>query len=277
MRGGALLGSITVALLVCQAAQGQAPADREIVLATTTSVRDAGLLEQLLPPFETATGYRIKVIAVGSGHALALGRRGEADIVISHDPDRERAFIEDGFGIARVPLMSNEFVIVGPGRDEAGVRGLSAVEAFRVIAVVRSRFVSRADLSGTHAREARLWSTAGIVPSGRWYLESGQGMSATLQIANELEAYALTDVATLYAHKYPLSLDILVQGDPLLRNPYHVLLPHPERFPWINASGAMRLQAYLESESVQRRIGDFRSGSTEMPLFAPAMSAASQQ
>jgi tungstate transport system substrate-binding protein len=272
-----VLGIIVVGVLTCQTAQGQKPGDVEIVLATTTSVRDAGLLEHVLPPFESTTGYRVKIIAVGSGQALALGQNGEADVLIVHDPDAERAFVDDGFGSERVPLMSNQFVVVGPGRDEARIRGLSAVEAFQAIAATRSRFVSRADRSGTHTKEAGIWSLAGVVPSRPWYLESGQGMSATLQIANEFAAYALTDIATLLAHKSPLRLEILVQGDSTLHNPYHVLVPSPERFPWLNTQGATRLRRYLQSAPVQRTIAEYRRREFGRALFLPALSAEPQR
>jgi len=271
-----VLGTIVWAVLASQAAQAQEPADAEIVLATTTSVRDAGLLEHVLPLFESATGYRVKVIAVGSGQALALGRKGEADILIVHDPAAERTFMTGGFGVERVPLMSNEFVVVGPGRDDARIRGLSAVEAFRTIALTGSRFVSRADRSGTHTKEALIWSLAGIAPNGAWYLESGQGMSATLQIANELAAYVLTDIATLFTHKSPLSLEILVQRDSLLDNPYHVLVPSRERFPWLNVQGATRLRTYLQSASVQQAIAAYRRQASGRSLFMPAVPAERQ-
>lgn len=246
------------------------PDDPEIVLATTTSVRDAGVLDLLLPPFEQALGYRIKVIAVGSGQALELGRRGEADLLITHDADREVAFVRDGFGAERAPLMANEFVIVGPVRDGAGIRGRSAVDAFRAIHASRARFVTRADLSGTHGRETRLWAAAGVTPDGDWYLESGQGMSATLQIADQLQAYALTDIGTFVSHKHPLDLDILVTGDSILANPYHILLINPSRFRWVNYTGARNLSAYLRADAAQRAIAEFGRRQNGRSLFEPA-------
>lgn len=252
-------------------AAAQAPADRVIVLATTTSVRDARLLEALLPPFERAGGYQVKVIAVGSGQAMALGRWGEADLVITHDPTGEERFMQEGYGVARVPLMSNEFVVVGPPGDPAGVRGAAgAVEAFRRIAVRGALFVSRADRSGTHVRERAVWERAGVAPARAWYRESGQGMSATLQIASELGAYALSDIATFMSHRGPLDLEVLVAGDSLLHNPYHILLPDPARFPWRNGAGARALLEHLVAPETQAAIGAFGRESLGRPLFVPA-------
>lgn len=259
-----------VASVVPSALASQTARDTEIILATTTSVRDSRLLEALLPPFERASGYRLKVIAVGSGEAMALGRRGEADILIVHDPDGELAFIREGYGTARVPLMHNEFVVVGPPGDPAAMRGLSdPVEAFRRLAASRAFFVSRADRSGTHSRERELWRRAGAEPARAWYREAGQGMSATLQIANELGAYALTDVGTLLAHRYPLDLEILVAGDSALYNPYHILMLAPARFPWINRAGAAALVEYLTSPEARETIAAFGRERYGRSLFIP--------
>src|SRR5437588_966634 len=170
----------------------------EVILATTTSTRDAGLLDSLLPVFERQTRYRVKVIAVGSGQALAMGRRGDADVVLSHAPEAERALVDSGYFVRRRLVMHNEFLVVGPAADPAGVRGLSdAVAAFRRIAGARALFVSRGDQSGTHQREQQLWKlVAGSPPRDGWYVESGQGMGATLQLADEKRAYTLTEAAT---------------------------------------------------------------------------------
>ncbi|MDH3290385.1 MAG: substrate-binding domain-containing protein [Gemmatimonadota bacterium] len=273
MRPSVLPSLLGVTLLAAGCAEQppvlSVPDDAEIVLATTTSVRDAGVLELLLQPFETTLGYRVKVIAVGSGQALEIGRRGDADMLITHDVDAEVAFMQDGFGAARAPLMRNEFVVVGPERDEAGVRGRSAADAVRAIHASRSRFVTRADRSGTHSREKRLWEAAGIVPGGEWYLESGQGMSATLQIADQLQAYALTDIGTFVSHKYRLDLEVLVEGDSVLANPYHILLVNPARFPWVNYEGAQSLSAYLRGGAAQRAIAEFGRRQYGRPLFEP--------
>jgi len=239
------------------------------VLATTTSVRDAGLLEALLPQFEHASGYRVKVIAVGSGQAMELGRRGEADILILHAPEQEQRFVAEGYGTERHPLMHNEFVVLGPTGDPAGARGRDALAALRAIAGTQSLFTSRADRSGTHVRERELWRLAGVAPDRPWYRESGQGMSATLQIANELGAYTLCDVGTMLAHRYPLDLMVLVQRDTLLFNPYHVVLANPARFEWLNADGARALRDYLLSADTQSRIAAFGVSEHGRPLFVP--------
>lgn len=243
---------------------------RDIVLATTTSVRDAGLLEVLLPRFERETGIRVKVVAVGSGQAMELGRRGEADILILHDPEGEGRFVADGFGVDRRPLMHNEFVLVGPSRDPARVRGLDVAGAFRAIAGAGARFVSRGDRSGTHVKERALWALSGVEPAGRWYKESGQGMGATLVIADQLRAYALTDVGTLLGHQAPLDLPILVEGDSALRNPYHVILANPGRFPHVRAAEARLLWEFLLAPDTQRAIGEFRKAEFGRSLFEPA-------
>jgi tungstate transport system substrate-binding protein len=242
---------------------------RDVILATTTSVRDAGLLDSLLPPFERAAGLTVKVIAVGSGQAMELGRRGEADILILHDPGGEERFVADGFGVDRRALMHNEFVLVGPAEDPAGIRGRDVVTAFRRIAAAQAPFVSRGDRSGTHVKELALWAQAGRMPGGRWYRESGQGMGATLVIASELEAYTLTDVATFLAHRLPPALEILVEGDAILRNPYHVVRANPARFAHVNADGAAALAAYLLSPDTQRMIGEFRRVELGRAIFVP--------
>ncbi|MGD2134569.1 MAG: substrate-binding domain-containing protein [Gemmatimonadales bacterium] len=264
---------VLVALLLLPAANTaqQAPTDPEIVLATTTSVRDAGLLHALLPPFEQRTGYGVKVIAVGSGQAMELGRRGEADVLIVHDPTGEAEFMEAGFGLVRLPLMRNEFVIVGPPADPARLRGQSATDALRALADGRHLFVSRADRSGTHAKEQALWRRAGVSPPRDGYRESGQGMSATLQIANELRAYTLTDIATFTGHRYPLDLEILVRGDSVLANPYHVIAVSSARFPWVNVVGAQALVSYLLDDSAQHVIGDFGRERFGRALFEAAV------
>jgi tungstate transport system substrate-binding protein len=244
----------------------------DLVLATTTSVRDAGLLEAIIPPFERQTGYRVKVIAVGSGQAMELGRRGEADILVLHDPVGEERFVREGYGIVRQPLMHNQFVVVGPAEDPAGVRSVTtAAAALAAVAGSRARFISRGDRSGTHVKEQALWSAAGIEPDGVWHLESGQGMSATIQIANELRAYTLTDLGTFLSHKAPLDLEVLLEGDSALFNPYHVVLPNPERFPWINASGGRSLLDYVLSSEAQSVIGAFGRDRFGRPLFVPSV------
>jgi tungstate transport system substrate-binding protein len=239
------------------------------VFATTTSVRDAGLLDQLLPPFERASGSTVKVVAVGSGQAMELGRRGEADLLLLHDPAGEERFMADGFGIERRALMHNEFLLVGPRDDPAHARGSDVVSAFRAIAHAGWPFVSRGDRSGTHVKERFVWAAAGVEPADPWYRESGQGMGATLLIAHELQAHTLTDVATFLGHQYPLDLAILVEGDTLLRNPYHVIQANPARFPRVNAAGAAALASYLLAPETQRKIGEFRRAELGRAIFVP--------
>src|SRR5690349_20738759 len=236
--------SRTVGLLVVAAATvlSVRPAvrqSREIILATTTSTRDAGLLDSLLPVFERQSGYQVKVIAVGSGEALELGRRGDADLVLSHAPAAERVLVDSGYFVRRRLVMHNVFLIVGPPDDPAGIRGMgSAVAALRRIDSLGAPFASRGDHSGTHLRELELWRRAGVsAPAGVWYMESGQGMGQTLQMAEEKRAYALTDIATYLAWRDRVSLVPLVQGDPALYNVYHVLELNPKNAPRINVEG----------------------------------------
>lgn len=255
--------------LACPDSESRSVERCTITLATTTSVRDSRLLDVLLPPFERETGYDVKVLAVGSGQALELGRRGEADLLLVHDPAGERGFMEEGFGVERVPLMHNEFVIVGPPDDPARLKGQSAVEAMRRIAREKALFVSRADRSGTHTKERALWALAGEMPRSSWYRESGQGMSATLQIADQLAAYALADVGTFFSHRYPLRLEILVEGDSVLHNPYHLVMPDPSRFPWVEHTGARALLQYLVSDEARGLIAEFGRDRGTRALFVP--------
>jgi tungstate transport system substrate-binding protein len=243
---------------------------KDILLATTTSVRDAGLLDAILPAFERASGYRVKVIAVGSGQAMELGRRGEADILILHDPAGEEQFMAGGYGVGREALAHNEFILVGPSEDPAGARGTDAVRAMRAIAGAGATFISRGDRSGTHVKELALWRAAGIAPERRWYRESGQGMGATLVIADQLRGYTLTDVATYLSHKGIHDLVTLVEGDTLLLNFYHVVRANPERFPRVNAVAAQALEDYLLSPETMRVIADFGRKQFGRSLFIPA-------
>jgi len=263
--GAVRSGALAVAAAVVPV-HGQS---HDIVLATTTSVRDAGLLEALLPPFEQATGYTVKVIAVGSGQAMELGRRGEADLLILHDPAGEERFTAEGFGVGRRALMHNEFVLTGPAADPAGVRGVDVVTAFRRIAAAAAPFISRGDRSGTNVKELAIWERAGLTPGRSWYRESGQGMGATLVVASELQAYTLSDVATFLGHRLPPDLQILVEGDSILRNPYHVVRANPERFPSVNAEGATALWSYLLAPETQRVIGEFRREELGRSIFVP--------
>jgi tungstate transport system substrate-binding protein len=246
--------------------------NRQILLATTTSTRDAGLLDSILPVFERQTGYQVKVIAVGSGQALQLGRRGDADVVLAHAPAAERALADSGYFVARRLVMHNEFVIVGPAADPAGVKqAADAATALRQIAERRAPFVSRGDQSGTHLRELDLWRRVGLTPPqpGSWYVEMGQGMGATLQAADEKGAYALTDIATYLTWRARLRLVPLLQGDTALFNVYHVLEPNPRNSPRLNAAGGKALADFFVAPATQTLIGQFGRARFGRSLFVP--------
>jgi tungstate transport system substrate-binding protein len=243
---------------------------RDVILATTTSTADTGLLDALGPLFKDATGYTLKPIAVGSGAALELGKRGEADVVLAHSPAAEQTFMEEGYGSERRTVMFNDFVIVGPEDDPAGIAGNpSAVEAMRQIADSQSRFVSRGDESGTNALELRLWKQAGIEPAGEWYIESGTGMGETLTIANERGAYTITDRGTYLALRDRLALPILVEGDKALINIYHVITLNPANGPNINSEGGEAFMTFLLDPATQTFIGEFGIDEFGEPLFTP--------
>jgi len=243
----------------------------EIILATTTSTQDSGLLDVLIPLFERKTGYFVKTIAVGSGQALALGRRGEADVLLVHAPEDERAFVAAGFGIHRRSVMYNDFIIVGPPSDPAGINGVrSAVDAFRKIACARAPFLSRGDNSGTHGKEKAVWSLAGIKVEGeQWYQETGLGMGETLTVASEKKAYTLTDRGSYLALKRRLNLIILSEGDRALKNVYHVIEVNPERWPHVKAKGARAFAEFIVSQEAQHIIKNFGVERFGTPLFFP--------
>ncbi len=213
------------------------PSNPELILATTTSTQDSGLLDAVIPMFEQKTGYKVKTIAVGSGQAMTMGERGEADVLLVHAPDSEVKFMKDGHGINRKLVMHNDFIIVGPAADPAGIKSTtSAIETLKKIAASKAIFVSRGDNSGTNQLEVKVWKAAVLDPKGQtWYQESGQGMGATLNIAAEKGGYTITDRATYLANKKNLNLDILVQGDPILLNIYHVIQVNPQKSNKINA------------------------------------------
>lgn len=250
-------------------------AGARVRLATTTSTENSGLLAYLLPEFEEKEGIEVQVIAVGTGQALALGRRGDADLVLVHARTREDEFVAEGHGTERHDVMWNDFVIAGPSTDPADLAGTKdAVRALEKIRAAQAPFVSRGDDSGTHTRERLLWggTKGGEAPTGEeYYLEAGQGMGACLIMADERRAYILTDRGTLLAFQDRLELSVLVEGDEALRNPYGVIAVNSERHPDGNAAGAMKLIEFLTSPATQNRIGEFRVGGE--PLFYPALQA----
>ena len=249
---------------------------QEVLLATTTSTRDAGLLDSLLPVFERRTGYRVKVIAVGSGQALEMGRRGDADLVLAHAPDQESVLTDSGYFLRRRLVMHNDFLIVGPPApapgDPAGLRGMTdAVAAMRRIAERGARFVSRGDRSGTHQLERKLWHAAGVEPpgAGSWYVESGHGMGETLQMADQMRAYTISDRATYLAWRDKVQLVPLVEGDPLLYNVYHVMDVNPRNAPRVNVVGGRALADFFVSPEAQALIGAFGKARFGQSLFVP--------
>ena len=244
---------------------------RDLILSTTTSTQDSGLLDVLIPRFEGQTGYRVKVVPVGSGAAIALGQRGEADVVLAHAPDNERQLVASGFGINRQLVMYNDFVIVGPPEDPAGIKGATdALAAMRQISTKGSPFVSRGDNSGTQQLELQLWQVAGLAPRGQgWYTESGTGMGQTLRIADQRRAYTISDRATFLSFRERTELDVLVERDERLLNVYHVIAVNPQRFPAVNAAGARAFSDFLLAPDTQRFVGEFGRDKYGQPLFTP--------
>ena len=256
-------------LLLSPAVRAGDPQDDRIVrLATTTSTDNSGLLRALLPEFEQASGYRVHVIAVGTGKALRMGRDGDVDLVLVHSREAELQFVREGAGERRFSVMYNDFVLLGPPEDPAGVRhAKSADQAFRRLARGKGLFLSRGDDSGTHKKELALWKSAGVHPDHGWYREAGQGMGKVLQMASELGAYTLADRGTWLAHRSRLDLEIVHQGDPLLFNPYGIIAVSPERHPQVNHRGALALIRWLTGDEGQRRIAGFTIGGKS--LFTP--------
>jgi len=243
----------------CQKPPAECPCQNRILrMSSTTSVDNTGLLKAILPPFEKRTGIKVQVLAVGTGQALKLAEMGDVDVVFVHDRLAEDAFIAAGYGINRLAVMHNDFVIVGPADDPAGVKGGDVNAALKTIADSRSVFVSRGDESGTHKAELRLWKTAGIQPQGEWYLESGQGQRLNLSMADEKRAYCLIDRATFLTAEDQVDLKILVAGDRRLHNPYSVIPVNPASNPEARFTEAMALAGWLTSAEGQKLIGDFK-------------------
>ncbi len=261
-----LAGAVLLAAGVCGCSSGS----DELILATTTSTQDSGLLDALIPQFEKEHDYKVKTIAVGSGEALRLAGEGEADVVLAHSPKAEEDFMAAGNGESRLVVMHNDFIIVGPVDDPAGIKGATnAGDAFKKIATAEALFLSRGDQSGTNTKELSLWTSAGIQPSGTWYQETGQGMGATLNVASDKQGYTLSDRGTYLAQKANLDLELLVEGDKALFNQYHVIVVDPKKHSNVNAEGARAFASFITSPTVQATIAQFGVKEYGQALFIP--------
>ena len=248
-----------------------APVQKNIILATTTSTQDSGLLDVLIPVFEKKTGYFVKTIAVGSGQAMAMGAKGEADVLLVHSEAAEKKFMADGNGVNRRLVMHNDYIIVGPPADPAKIKGMKkAPEAFKKIATTDSIFMSRGDNSGTNAKEKEIWKAAGVKYEGeKWYQQTGLGMGQTLAVTAEKKTYTLADRGTYLALKKNLGLDILVEGDAVLLNIYHVIEVNPKKWPKVNAPGGKAFADFMVSKGTQDIIKTFGVDKFGSPLFFP--------
>jgi tungstate transport system substrate-binding protein len=265
-----VLAALLLTLVPLPAAAQRSP----VILSTTTSTQDSGLLDVLVPLFERKTGYTVKTIAVGTGQALALAARGEADVVLAHAPALEKKYVADGKMLDRRLVMYNDFVIIGPADDPAKIKGLTkATDAMKAIAATGSRFVSRGDNSGTHVLEKTLWKLAGVEPRGAWYIEAGQGMGATLGIADDRKAYTLTDRGTFLAFQRRVRLPILLEGDRPLLNIYSVMQVNPSSGPRVNTAGGAAFADFMVSSDTQKIIKTFGVDKYGQPLFVPVAGA----
>src|SRR5213596_3040092 len=265
-----VLRLVVAALVPLMLAAPAGAGSNVVILSTTTSTQDSGLLDVLVPIFERRTGYTVKTISVGTGQALALAARGEADVTLCPAPSLEAQYLADGRMTNRRLVMYNDFVIVGPDADPARIAGeRSVVAALRRIAGAGARFVSRGDKSGTHALELALWKQAGVVPAAPWYIESGQGMGATLGLADDRRAYTLTDRATRLAFGKRVALRIMVEGDRVLRNIYSVMEVNPANGPRVNAAGGRAFADFMVSRDAQEIVRVFGVGRYGRPLFVP--------
>jgi tungstate transport system substrate-binding protein len=245
--------------------------ERTLILATTTSTQDTGLLDVLIPIFEKKTGYFVKTIAVGSGQAMTMGQKGEADVLLVHSPAAEMKFMEDGFGLNRRLVMHNDFIIIGPSDDPAKIKGLkSAAAAFKKMAEAQALFISRGDNSGTHSKEKDIWKIAMVKYEGeKWYQQTGLGMGQTLNVAAEKKAYTLADRGTYLAVAKTMKLDILVEGDAELLNIYHVIEVNPQKWPKVNIAAAKAFADFMVSKETQEIIKTYGVDKYASPLFFP--------
>jgi len=263
---------VTLALAAFVAVPAQAaPAMKNLILATTTSTQDSGLLDELLPVFEKSTGYFVKTISVGSGQAMKMGEKGEADVLLVHSPDAEKKFVAEGYGVNRRLVMHNDFIVLGPASDPAKIMGVkSTKEAMKKIADAGALFLSRGDNSGTHALEKKLWKGAGLNPEGqKWYQQTGLGMGQTLSVAAEKNGYTIADRGTYLSLKKNLGLNILLEGDASLLNIYHVIEVNPAKWPKVNAAGAKAFADFMVSKKAQAIIKTFGVKKFGGALFFP--------
>jgi tungstate transport system substrate-binding protein len=241
-----------------------------VILATTTSTADAGLLDQLLPVFEARAKVKVKIIAVGSGEALAMGRRGDADVLLVHSPAAEDAFMAEGWGALRLDVMHNDFLLAGPASDPAKVKGQPIIEAFRRIRATGASFVSRGDESGTHNKEQELWKAAGLAPPlGKALISTGQGMSESAHVASEKQAYILIDRGSFLALRRSLDMVALSEGGKELFNPYRVIVVNPTKTPKVKAREGEALARWLVSPEAQALIGEFGRTQHGQSLYIP--------
>lgn len=245
--------------------------EETMILATTTSTENSGLLAAILPVFEEETGIKVNVVAVGTGAALQMGRDGEADVLLVHAKSAEETFVEEGHGTARSDVMYNDFVIVGPKSDPAGLKeiGNDVKQAYKVLFDGQFIFVSRGDDSGTHKKEQSIWASADLEPAGDWYVEAGKGMGDTLTMADEMNVYTMTDRATYLSMKDNLALEIVIEGDVSLFNQYGVIPVNPDKNDIINDKAAEAFVEWLLSEQAQELIGEFGTDTFGQPLFIP--------
>ena len=265
---GSLLLAFSFIVVFAAVAQAADSASRNVILSTTTSTQDSGLLDVLIPMFEKQTGYPVKTVSVGTGQALALAAKGDADVVLVHAPSLEKKYVADGKLLNRRLVMYNDFVIIGPKDDPAKIRSAkTSAAALKAIEQAKASFVSRGDNSGTHTLERSLWKAAGIEPKGSWYIEAGQGMGATLGIANERNAYTITDRGTLLALRKRVDLPVLIEGDRALLNIYSVMEVNPANGPRINTAGGQAFADFMVAPQTQNVIKSFGVEKFRQALF----------
>lgn len=269
--GGSSKSSTATSAPMSAASPAPTKASGTLILATTTSTQDSGLLDVLVPMFEQETGYTVKTVAVGSGQAIQMGSNGDADVLLVHSPAAEKKTVDAGDGIERTLVMHNDFIIVGPSSDPSGVKAAKTTnDAMTAIGTGKAHFISRGDNSGTNALELNLWKAISVTPKGQsWYEETGQGMGATLQVASQKAAYTISDRATYLAQKKNLSLDILFEKDKALLNVYHVIVVNPAKHANVKVVAARAFAAWLVRDDIQKFIGTFGVDKYGQQLFIP--------